>query len=220
MTDIKSPDIPDKADEIQIETKLAKIISFLFQPLLIPTYGFIILLNINVFFSLIIPPISRWMIIGMVFATTFVFPAIFLLILYWRGAIKTLNMDSREERVLPFIVTIIFYYLTYYLLKKLQISPVFYYFLIGTTLTAVIALLVNFFWKISIHMIGIGGFLGAFLGLSIVLMLDIPFILMLIIFVAGLVGFARLKLHAHTPAQVYAGFIAGTLIMLILFLYV
>ncbi len=220
MDDNDNLNLTATAKNALMETKIAKFISFLFQPLLIPTYGFIILLNINVFFSMVIPPVSRWMIIGMVFATTFVFPAIFLLVLYWRGFVKTLHMESREERVMPFIVTIVFYYLTYYLLKKLQISPVFYYFLIGTTLTAVISLLINFFWKISIHMVGIGGFLGAFLGLSIVLMLDIPFILMLIILVAGLVGFARLKLNAHTPAQVYAGFFAGTLIMFLMFLFV
>ncbi|MBU2651017.1 MAG: hypothetical protein KKA81_08780 [Bacteroidetes bacterium] len=203
-----------------MESKAAKVISIVFQPLLIPTYGFIVLLNLNVFFALVLPPVSKWLIIGMIFTTTFVFPLIFLLILYYRGVIKTLHMESREERILPFILTIVFYYLTYYLLKNMQISPIFYYFLIGTSLTAVIALLVNFFWKISIHMVGIGGVLGAFLGLSLVLMIDIPLVLIIITLISGLVGFARLQLHAHTPAQVYAGFLAGFTIMLCLFLFI
>jgi membrane-associated phospholipid phosphatase len=36
--------------------------------------------------------------------------------------------------------------------------------------------------------------------------------------ISGLVGFARLKLGAHTPAQVYAGFGLGMFTILSLFL--
>jgi len=38
------------------------------------------------------------------------------------------------------------------------------------------------------------------------------------ILVSGLIGFARLKLQAHTPAQIYAGFILGFFTIFVLFL--
>jgi membrane-associated phospholipid phosphatase len=35
--------------------------------------------------------------------------------------------------------------------------------------------------------------------------------------IAGLLGYARLKLEAHTPAQVYSGFAIGLISMFLLF---
>lgn len=202
-----------------METKFAKVISAIFQPLLIPTYGFIILFSLTAFFSLAINPSAKWMIMGIVFLTTFLFPALMILFLLRMGVITSLNLRNRQERVLPFLIAGTFYYLAYYMLKQLQISPVYNYFMIGTTFVIVVSMLINFFWKISIHMISLGGLLGAFLGLSFVMMIDMTPLLILIIFVSGMVGFSRLQLKAHTPAQVYSGFIAGLLVMLSLFIF-
>ena len=202
-----------------METKFAKVISAIFQPLLIPTYGFIILFSLTAFFSLAINPSAKWMIMGIVFLTTFLFPALMILFLLRMGVITSLNLRNRQERVLPFLIAGTFYYLAYYMLKQLQISPIYNYFMIGTTFVIVVSILINFFWKISIHMISLGGLLGAFLGLSFVMMIDMTPLLILIIFVSGMVGFSRLQLKAHTPAQVYSGFIAGLLVMLSLFIF-
>jgi membrane-associated phospholipid phosphatase len=53
---------------------------------------------------------------------------------------------------------------------------------------------------------------------NLVAYVDLAFYVILAALVCGLVGFARLKLKAHTPAQVYAGFFAGFLLMLVIFL--
>ncbi|MBE9480240.1 MAG: hypothetical protein IMY69_00935 [Bacteroidetes bacterium] len=129
-------------------------------------------------------------------------------------------MKTKEERTLPYLMTIIFYYLASYLLKQLQISPIFYYFILGATFLIIITLIINFFWKISIHMIGIGGMLGTLIGLSFLWMIDIPFLIILLILCSGITGFARLKLNAHNPVQVYTGFVIGTSFMLLLFLVI
>ena len=201
-----------------MQNKFARAISVILQPLLIPTYGFIILFGMNTVFSLSINPSQKWMIMSVVFLTTILFPAIMIFFLMKMGVISSLNLRSRQERVLPFLITGIFYYLVYYMLKQLQISPIYSYFMIGTTFVIVVAMIINFFWKISIHMISMGGMLGAFLGLSFVMMIDLTPLLLLIIFASGLVGFARLQLNAHTPAQVYSGFVAGFALMLGLFI--
>lgn len=202
-----------------MENKLANALSFIFQPLLMPTFGFIVLFSMNTVFSLMVNPSAKWMIMGVVFLTTFLFPATMIFFLLKMGVITSLNLRSRQERVLPFLITGVFYYLVYYMLKQLQISPIYTYFMIGTTFIIVISMLINFFWKISIHMISLGGMLGAFLGLSFVMMIDLTPLLLLIIFVSGLVGYARLQLNAHTPAQVYTGFVSGFFVMLGLFIF-
>lgn len=203
-----------------METKIAKILSLVFFPLLIPTYTLLIIFNMNVYFSMIIPQLAKLQILGMVFLITFIFP-LFMMILFQRiGIIKSLYMKTKEERTLPYLMTIIFYYLTSYLLKQLQISPIFYYFILGATFLIIITLIINFFWKISIHMIGIGGMLGTLIGLSFLWMIDIPFLIILLVLCSGITGYARLKLNAHNPAQIYSGFLLGTSFMLFLFLVI
>jgi len=203
-----------------METKIAKILSLVFFPLLIPTYTLLIIFNINVYFSMIIPQLAKLQILGMVFLITFIFP-LFMMILFQRiGIIKSLYMKTKEERTLPYLMTIIFFYLTSYLLKQIQISPIFYYFILGATFLIIITLIINFFWKISIHMIGIGGMLGTFMGLSFLWMIDISFLIILLVLCSGVTGYARLKLNAHNPAQIYSGFLLGTSFMLFLFLVI
>ncbi len=203
-----------------MEIKVSKTLSVVFHPLLIPTYTLLIIFNLNVFFSMIIPQAAKWQILGMIFLITFIFP-LFMVILFQRiGIIKSLYMKTKEERTLPYLMTIIFYYLASYLLKQLQISPIFYYFILGSTFLIIITLIINFFWKISIHMIGIGGMFGTLMGLSFLFMIDIPFLIILLVLCSGITGFARLKLNAHNPAQIYSGFLLGTSFMLLLFLVI
>lgn len=78
--------------------------------------------------------------------------------------------------------------------------------------------LINFKWKISIHMIGIGGLTGVFIGLAINLSLNLTVMIGAFIALAGLVGFARLQLNAHKPSEIYAGYLIGVFIMSGLFL--
>jgi hypothetical protein len=200
-----------------METKIAKIISFVFHPIFMPSYALLFLMFFQYsFFSLSIPLKIKWLILSMVFITTVLFPLLSIFIMFRKGMINSLKMESRQERIFPFITTAIFYYLTYYLLSRIQISYIFHVFILGSTLLIITTLFINFFWKISIHMIAIGGVLGTFLGLSTLAILNIPQFILLLIFISGVIGFSRIKLNAHNPAQVYTGFLTGTLIMFLL----
>lgn len=72
-----------------------------------------------------------------------------------------------------------------------------------------IAWFINFFWKISVHSIGVGGINGLLIGISRIMEAEITPLLFLSVLIAGLVGFARLKLNAHNYSQVYTGFLLG-----------
>lgn len=203
-----------------MERTLAKVISVVFNPLIVPTYTLIILFQLDVYFSLIIPDSSKWKLILLVFSLTFLLPMLITLMFLKKGIVKSLEMETREERIFPFIITAIFYYLTYYLLKSLPIASIFYYFMLGATLLILISLIVNFFWKVSIHLTALGGMFGIFLGVSIGFLVDYPLILFGIILISGVTAYARLKLKLHTQAQVYTGFLIGAAIMLSLLIFV
>lgn len=201
-----------------MEIKLAKIISVLFQPLLIPTYTLFVIFSLNNYISMLVPSQAKQLLIWIVFLSTFVFPLIFILILYKRKLIKSLNMDEREERIFPLIITGVFYFMVYYIVRQSQLDVIYNLLFLGSTLLIAISLVVSFYWKISMHMIGVGGMMGALIGINLVAYVDLTLFIILSAIVCGMVGFARLKLEAHTPAQVYTGFFAGFLLMLGLFL--
>ncbi|MCK5337689.1 MAG: hypothetical protein KAJ50_02715 [Bacteroidales bacterium] len=202
-----------------MEERLAKVISVIFHPLLIPTYLIAVLINLNVFFALMIPDEAKWKIIILVLITSAIFPLIILYGMYRLKLVKSLLIDSREERLYPYIATSIFFFVSCYMVWQINISPVYYYCLLGASILAVLTLLINIFWKISAHTVSMGGVLGILIGLQTVLLIDIMWLIVIIILISGIVGFARLRAGTHTQAQIYTGYILGFFGTFLLILY-
>ena len=190
--------------------KLALFLSYTFQPLLIPTLIFVFLL-----FG--IPEVSasqyynEWFILMMVFVTTFVIPVLSLLTMKLTGNIGSIHLENRDERVFPFSTVSLFYGIsTYMFYLKFEIEPVFILALASITICVILLTSVTFFWKISAHMTGIAGFLA----IIIVIALKNPafnlvnFLLAGII-LSGSVASSRLYLNAHTPIEIFGGFLLG-----------
>ena len=201
-----------------MEKRLAQVISVVFYPLFVPTYAFAILLTMPAYFSALMPAAAKWMVIGIIFLLTCVIPTLSFILMIKSRLVQSKYLSNRDDRTIPYIVTIIFFYLTFYILKKLQISPVYYYFVIGATMLNVIIMGINFFWKISSHMASVGALAGMTVGLSYFLGTFYFGLIALSLLISGMTGFARLKLKEHTPAQVYAGFLVGFFTILGLFL--
>jgi membrane-associated phospholipid phosphatase len=60
-------------------------------------------------------------------------------------------------------------------------------------------------------MIGIGGLIGTFFGLSTFLMVDLRISIIIFLLISGLLGSARLTVGSHSPSQIYAGLVLGFL---------
>ena len=196
-----------------MEEKFAKIISIIFQPLMMPLLTLLILFNSNTFIAFSVSNDAKTAIYILFIAFTVIFPTLIFLILIKRGIISSLEMKEASERRVPFIISIVLYFALYYLLRRLALPGIVYVLLLGTILSIVFCFFITLFWKISIHMIAIGGVIGSLLALSIRLGADFVLPIYLVILLAGFVGYARLKLYAHTPAQVYSGFVVGAALM-------
>lgn len=201
-----------------MQDKLAKTISILFHPLLFPSYFTLLIFNLNNYISLLIPAGAKLVIFSLIFITTFIFPTIFILIIKRKGLIKSLQMESREERVYPYTIAAIFNFSAFYMIKQIQIPEEYYLLLLGSGALILICLVINFNTKISAHMVGAGGLTGALIGISMRLNIDLVLLIVLAILCSGLIGFARLKLNAHKPFQIYLGFICGMIVMTIFLL--
>ncbi len=201
-----------------MQDKLAKTISILFHPVLIPSWFSITLFSSNTYISLLIPLQLKFFLLSMIFIITAMFPMLFVMIMVKRGMVSDIYMKHREDRIYPLGITAMFYFLSYYLIRQLPLSDAFSLFLLGSALLVIFSLFITFFWKISTHLIGIGGLLGALTGMAIKLNIDLTAIIIYGTLISGILGFARLQLNAHKPFQVYAGFLVGFIVMVFVFL--
>ena len=209
----------------------ANAISWIFQPLLMLTYMLILLLLVNPYLFGVNGVNDSRILILQVFITTFLLPG-FAIFMMWRlKLIKTVEMRDKQDRTGPFIATGVFYLWTFRsALADSNIPTAFLIAILGATLGLFACFFVNIFFKISLHATGVGGFLvmvlitmwlysyGSFtVNLPIVgsSEISINLVLMLSLLITGLVGTARLILHAHSPKEIYTGFAMGLLCQLI-----
>ena len=180
--------------------------------------GLILVFNSSTYFSSGIPPAGQWVTILLVFLFTCLMPLLNVLYLHHKGFVDSIYLESKKERRLPYAITVAYYIILYYLLKELQLPPILYLIILGCMLASILAFVINLKWKISAHMIGMGGLIGVMIGVSERLTLDLNATLIVLFIIAGLVGFSRLRMNAHNPFQVYLGFFVGLGSLLIMIL--
>jgi membrane-associated phospholipid phosphatase len=189
-----------------------KTISLVFQPLLMPTYAMILLMNMNIFLLL---PI-RWRLIAIV--GTFIFtgflPALPIWLMMKRGEVKDLFISKREERTMPYLFSLMAYFFWALFMWRTLQFPLFIVAMgMGSSVSILIIVLINLKWKISAHAAGIGGLSGAIFGVCYRTAINPLWLLVLVLFISGVVSLSRLELKAHTPGQVLAGYVVGFILV-------
>ncbi|MCC8153772.1 MAG: hypothetical protein LIP01_05880 [Tannerellaceae bacterium] len=185
----------------------ANIMSTILHPLLMVTYGVTIALSYT-YLTIYPVEVKRFLLTG-VFLTTAVVPGLFIYLLVRTGGASDLELTSRKERTVPYIIFILSNLTCLFLMYRMRLPEWLMDSLVGVSVALLVALVINFFWKISAHMLGIGGLLGAVMGMSQLYMLNPYPAFIFLLIGAGLVGTARIILEKHTPLQVYAGFSLG-----------
>ena len=196
-----------------MESRIAKVISYLLHPIFIPMYVLVFLLNFSSSASLILPFSYMLKLAGAVFLITIAMPLLLIWSLNRLGYVASIHLTTKEERMYPILSMAFFYYIAFYVLKDLHVTSLFSYYMLGATLLTSLTLIVNFYAKISLHMIGIGSFTGLFLGMTLNFGIDYSGEILTGILLGGVIGFARLRADSHTPAEIYSGFAAGCLIL-------
>ena len=194
----------------------AKIISVLLHPLFIPTYVFFWLtLRFPMQFEGITPFLMLMRKINVFWMTAF-FPA-FAVFLLWRlKFLKNVMLRTQRERIIPYIITMIFYWWMWYLSRNFTDQPaVLEFFYFGIFLTTIFGLTLNNFTKISMHAMAIA---GAFMFVVLTCLYYQQFLgadITTITLLAGIVCTARLLLNEHEGSEIMLGFIIGSFCQLI-----
>ncbi len=192
--------------------RIATIISTVFHPLLLPTLGLFVIFSTQSHLTFI-PFEYRRLVTIIVFVSTCILPLSIMPLFLQIGLIKSLQMESTRERIIPLLTTAGFFVLGYFFLKKFPLPSFIPLFFLATIITVLLSILITFFWKISIHMVGIGGLLGAVISMALKYNVNTAIWVILITAIAGIIGSARLFLEAHNSKQVYAGFLLGLVVI-------
>jgi len=194
--------------------KLTQLISILLHPMFMP----LLALHLTL---LVLPSLAftlsqnLLLIYGILVFSTMVLPLASIFWLMRKGKVSSLEMSNHKERPLPLFKAVIWMSFGYYLLQNLLFyTPILKAELLGAIIIILIAAIVSKFWKISLHLLGIGGVVGVFIALQI-MHGDFLYLLLLFILLSGLLGVARIKQKAHNYTQVYAGFLVGLSVELI-----
>ena len=194
--------------------KLTQLISILLHPMFMPLLA--VHLTLLVLPSLAFTLSQNLLLIyGILVFSTMILPLVSIFWLMRKGKVSSLEMSNHKERPLPLFKTVIWMSFGYYLLQNLLFyTPILKAELLGAIIIILIAAIVSKYWKISLHLLGIGGVVGVFIALQI-MHGDFLYLLLLFILLSGLLGVARIKQKAHNYAQVYAGFLVGLSVELI-----
>lgn len=161
---------------------------------------------------------ARFSVLVLLFLGTFALPSLLIYYLYRVGFLRDMTMPEQADRRLPFLLTSLVYTgVTYLFAFRMSLfsatSPGVSVLLGSITLSILLVGLINQYWKISAHSVGIGGVLGAIAALMAKHGdTDLFLPLVTLIALSGLLASARLQLNAHTLAQVGAGLGLGLLV--------
>jgi membrane-associated phospholipid phosphatase len=188
------------------------IISLVFQPLLMPTYGMILLMRIDIFSV----QSSAWKLVAVIgtFVFTGILPAIPIYLLMRKGEVHDLFISKKEERTMPYLFSFMAYvFWALFMWRTLKFDQINSMYIVamamGSAASIFVIVLINIKWKISAHMAGIGGLTGYIFGVCYRTAINPVWFLVLILGISALVAISRIGLKAHTPGQTLAGFALG-----------
>lgn len=204
---------------MRFERRVALAFTTLFHPLIIPTLGMFILFQLNTYVTFATTPAARQFILLIIFINTAIIPVLSFFIMKRTGYISDFKLSDRNDRILPLIVASALFFITFYMLRQITLPSFIYFYMISATMLVFATLMVTFFWKISIHMVSLGGLTGFLIITSLLLRANMNWLITLAFLVSGITASARLILQPHKPAQVYAGYLLGVAVMMLMFFY-
>ncbi|MBT6881325.1 MAG: hypothetical protein HOA34_02835 [Flavobacterium sp.] len=196
--------------------KFHKFISTILHPIVLPTLGVFLYF---VFVSRSFEKRLQLIVLGLVFALTYVVPVLLLLFLKNFGFIKDFQVSTIKERRFPVIFMIFLLYFlgnTIIQIPTIRNLGILFY---GTSLSLTcIYLLFSVKLKSSLHLVSMGNMIGFFLIMTNINSLSMLPIIILLVLLSGILASSRLYLKAHTPVELLIGFFLGIVCQFILFI--
>jgi hypothetical protein len=200
MTDDRTKYLPDT---------LAKIISIIFHPLLMPVYGILIIFSAPTPIGYLPVALKRMLFI-IILINNVILPLSLMPYFRYRNIITSWSIEDRKERIIPLLATSFFYSVTAYITFRYHIlTPFIKAFILSAAFLAICVTIIAFWWKISIHSAGAGALISLVIILSVKMSTPLTWFLLPVILASGIVLTSRLWLNSHNPEEVWFGLLLG-----------
>ncbi|MDE6377339.1 MAG: phosphatase PAP2 family protein [Duncaniella sp.] len=192
-------------------TRLSRILSTLFSPLLMPTIGMIAVVTLSI--MSVLPARVLFTAVCVTFVMTCLIPLACIFTLYRMGYAKDPGLNEQGDRTVPYFIAIMSYLGCAFFFYRSGAPIWVVNFLNGGATAILINMLVNFKWKISGHSAAMGGLVALFFRLqaSHVAVYDMNLWISGVLLLAGVVMTSRIYLGRHTLWQTLAGAANGYL---------
>ncbi len=134
-----------------------------------------------------------------------VLPFLYLLILFHREKVTGFDVPVREQRTVPYLISVLIYFVGFITLVAIGASVTVYALMLCYATNTLVISIINVKWKISAHAMGASGPLTA-------LAVTFGWRVLPIFLVVPIVAWARVEVKAHTRAQVAAGSLLGIIL--------
>lgn len=185
----------------------AKIFTNVFSPffaslwVIIYMFGFSVMKQYPVDFKL--------MIMKVVLFYTIALPMVLILLFRLGFKIEKRKFDTRHYRNIQYAISLLCYLVCYLRLYFNDVYPIIYTVIIASIMVQVLCFIINMWWKVSVHMAGLGGWIGFVYIFSVRFYFDPVPALCMVILITGVLGSCQLVLRQHNLAQVVVGFFTG-----------
>ena len=195
---------------------VAKIISYIFHPVFIPVYVIWFLINVHPYFFAGLP---GWKITATMIQFLLMyafFPIITTLLLKGLGFISSVYLRTQRDRVLPYVINMIYYFWIWYVLfRQPDYSPVIVQFSLAIFIACIGGLMGNIYMKVSMHAIAVGIMVTFMILLAFSEKNDFGVYTSIALLIAGLVCTARLIASDHSQKEIYWGLAIGIISQII-----
>lgn len=190
----------------------AHISSYLFHPLFVPLYVVLFLLYIHPTAFTGFSDDTRLRVVVIVIINVLFFPLLSVLLLKAVGFIDSIYLRNQKDRIIPYIASGIFFFWSYQVFKgQSQYPEVWINYLLGLFLASSASLIANIYFKVSMHAVGMGGWMGLFMMMLRDHDTTMTWPFAVVILITGLVSTSRLILKSHDRLDIYGGLLIGAI---------
>jgi hypothetical protein len=144
------------------------------------------------------------------------FPVVTALLLKALGFIESVFMRTQKDRIIPYVICMIYYFWVWYVIKNQSVYPgELIKFSFAIFITSVLGLMSNAYMKVSMHAMAMGVMMAFVLLLAWNESLDSGVYISASLFLTGLVCTARLIISDHSNKEIYTGLFLGALSLMI-----
>ena len=190
--------------------RFSKFISYVFHPVFIPL---IILFTLFNFTSILANSTSNNICVNSIYILFIlvytILPVLTSVVLFKLKLIRSFEMHDNRDRIVPLITNIIYMILGGIINSScLNILPFVKLIFLSIFIITICALVISFFWKISLHMLAAGNMLAVFVSSNFLIEPNLFLVFISLVF-ALIIAFSRYSEGSHTIPQLILGMVIG-----------